>query len=190
MREIRTENEVDILSEEQWEKLATIEDRRDKAIIFFLLATGLRVAELVMLDVGDVSENGQCKDVITLIGKGNKERKIPLSKAAKEAVKVLIEITTNRWNEGEQDYPLITGRYDRIGTRTINKIINKHIGCGPHQLRRTFATKLCEIGERIDIISSLLGHDDPKTTYKHYIAKTMEQKQNAVERMGELCLKS
>ena len=183
------------LTLEDSEKLLDItanEDNRNKerdfAIITLFLNCGMRLAELVQIDIKDIMFN-DCK--MTVIGKGNKERTIYLNKACMNAINNYLEV---RPKEGidykSKDALFLSERKERISRRTVQHIVEKeltHAGLdtskySTHKLRHTAATLMYQYGE-VDIraLQELLGHASISTTeiYTHVVD---DQVRNAVER--------
>lgn len=157
-------------------QLATAESRkeprhlRNRAIIELLYSSGLRLSELVNLNVADVDFRAQMAHVI---GKGNKTRSVPVGKHAIAALQA--------WLACRQDCnpsaPLFTGRKDqRIAARTV-QVICKKLGVKvlgsndihPHLLRHCFASHVLESSGDLRAVQELLGHEDIGTTaiYTH-----------------------
>jgi len=127
--------------------------QRDQLIIFTLAYTGLRRAELLFLKPGDVDLSNK---VLRVIGKGDKERVIPISAA-------LLPLLT-AW------LPSCKLRVFPLSARRVNTLVANYAqasGCRhfhPHSFRHFFATQLCEHGVNLRIIQELLGHADISTT--------------------------
>ena len=145
-------------------------DRRDRAMIELFYGSGMRLAELVDLDLKDLDlVNG----FATVTGKGNKTRVVPLGSHAIEAVQKWLE--TRRGARASD--PLFTGRGDnRISPRTVQarlKRLSMHnLGTDvlhPHLLRHSFASHLLESSGDVRAVQELLGHADISTTqiYTH-----------------------
>ncbi|HEY4212864.1 MAG TPA: site-specific tyrosine recombinase XerD [Steroidobacteraceae bacterium] len=176
------------LSEEEVESLLNapaVNDplgNRDRCMLEVLYATGLRVSELVNLRHGQVNMN---QGVIRVLGKGNRERLIPLGE---EAVRWLIEFS--RGSRGEillerqTDYLFPTRRGDRMTRQAFWHIIKRYArkaGIGkdlsPHTLRHAFATHLLNHGADLRVVQMLLGHSDLSTTqiYTHVARERMKE---------------
>jgi integrase/recombinase XerC len=158
--------------------------KRDAAILEFLYSTGIRVGELVGLDTGDV---GWEESVVRVLGKGKKQRIVPIGRPALEA---LVDYRTIRtpagWgtDEGSMDPAalFINRRGTRLSARSVNRIIKKYLLMGAialnvsaHKLRHAFATHLLEMGAGIRDIQELLGHESLSTTqrYTHVSVDTL-----------------
>ena len=164
--------EVDMLEAaidlEKWE------GQRNKAIIETLFSCGLRVSELVNLKKSDVFEE---EKFIRVIGKGNKERIVPISgKALKEINLWYIDRNLMTIKPGEEDYVFLNRRGAHL-TRNMILIMIKNAAydagikktISPHTLRHSFATALLKGGADLRVIQALLGHEDIGTTeiYTH-----------------------
>ncbi|MDB9823355.1 tyrosine recombinase XerC [Deltaproteobacteria bacterium] len=149
---------------------------RDLAIIEVLYSCGIRVAELTGLNMSDIDFDQR---LVRVIGKGDKERIVPIGRKALKAVKDYLEATTSlRRKDRDTDsraVPLfINYRGGRLSTRSIGAIIKKYIReCGlmnditPHSLRHTFATHLLDGGADLRSVQELLGHVSLSTTQKY-----------------------
>ena len=150
------------------------EDIRDKAIIELLYSSGLRVSELVQLNLNDIDNNQSLK----VLGKGKKERIIPINRKAHNAI-ILWKETSRSEIANKDEKSLFVGvRGARINDRQVRRIVLKKLGTYPHALRHSFATHLLEGGADIRIVQELLGHEDPNTTqiYTHVSVKEMQKK--------------
>ncbi|HUK01818.1 MAG TPA: site-specific tyrosine recombinase XerD [Steroidobacteraceae bacterium] len=155
---------------------------RDRAMLEVLYATGLRVSELVNLRHAQVNLN---QGVIRILGKGNRERLIPLGE---EAVKWLSEF--GRGPRGEillerqTEYLFPTRRGDRMTRQAFWHIIKRYArkagvskDLSPHTLRHAFATHLLNHGADLRVVQMLLGHSDLSTTqiYTHVARERMKE---------------
>jgi integrase/recombinase XerD len=149
--------------------------RRDRAMLELLYATGLRVSELVGLQLNDVDLEAR---VLIARGKGNKERLVPVGAPAAEAVKgYLAGGTRDRLLHGRRSKDLfVTGRGGRMTRHGFAKLLDKcarKIGIwrriSPHKLRHSFATHLLAGGADLRAVQAMLGHADVATTqvYTH-----------------------
>ncbi len=147
---------------------------RDKAMLELLYATGIRVSELVNLQISDVNlEMGFLK----CMGKGSKERIIPLGRIAIEVVQKYIQAGRPRLMKASSEHALFLNHLGKKITRQgFWKIIKKYaqkagvrIEITPHTLRHSFATHLLENGADLRSVQEMLGHADISTTqiYTH-----------------------
>lgn len=148
-------------------------DYRNKAMLELMYATGLRVSELVNLNVNDIDiENS----VVRCFGKGNKERIIPIGDIAIDSIREYLERRSSMLKGYITDYLFINNHGNKLtrqGFFKILKIIAKKQGVNksfsPHTLRHSFATHLLENNVDLRIIQELLGHENISTTqvYTH-----------------------
>jgi integrase/recombinase XerD len=155
---------------------------RDRAMLEVLYATGLRVSELVNLRLGQVNLN---QGVIRVLGKGNRERLIPLGE---EAVRWLKGFAGGARNDilldRSTDYLFPTRRGDRMTRQAFWHIIKRYARkagvdreLSPHTLRHAFATHLLNHGADLRVVQMLLGHSDLSTTqiYTHVARERMKE---------------
>ena len=147
---------------------------RDRTMLEILYATGLRVSELVTLKQGNLNLN---QGYIRVMGKGNKERLVPMGSIAKRWLKrylngPIIEILGER----QSDYLFPTRTSESISRQAFWQIIKKYSNkvsidsdLSPHSLRHAFATHLINHGADLRVVQMLLGHSDLSTTqiYTH-----------------------
>lgn len=150
-------------------------NKRDFAIVQMLLNTGLRVSELVSLDRADV-EIKERKGSVKVIGKGNKERIVPLNKESRRALQKYLDERTD-------SHPalFLSNRGQRISVRSVQYLLEKH-DVHSHQLRHTFITGLVRNNEDIAVIQSMSGHSSTKMIVR-YAQPTEEDKMEAVEEL-------
>jgi tyrosine recombinase XerC len=153
---------------------------RDRALMETLYSTGIRVSELVGLDVDDVDF---ISGVVKVFGKGSKERIVPIGEPALKAIRKYID---KRQEEKVKDNDAIflNKSQRRLSDRSVRRVINKHIRTcsivekiSPHSLRHSFATHLLDRGADLRSVQELLGHMNLSTTqiYTHVTMKRMTE---------------
>jgi integrase/recombinase XerC len=148
---------------------------RDKAILEIMYSSGLRVSEVSNLTLKNFKKNKSIK----VLGKGNKERVLPITSRAYDSVNKYIENSRNIFvNEKSKSYLFLGIRGGQLSDREIRRIVKLRAGTFPHSLRHTFATHLLDGGADLRIVQELLGHNDPSTTqiYTHVSKKQMKKK--------------
>lgn len=141
---------------------------RDRAILELLYSCGLRVSELTGLDVGAVDRRER---LVRVLGKGRKERLVPVGKQALAALEEYLEARCHP----PADEPLfLNNRGGRLNPRSVQRNMKKHLltaglptDATPHALRHTFATHLLDAGADLRSIQELLGHASLSTTQKY-----------------------
>ncbi len=165
--EVLTTQEVDAL--EAGVDLSKWEGHRNRAIIEVLFSCGLRVSELVALRLSDIYEEEQ---FVRVMGKGSKERLVPISPAAIHELHLWYDDRRHmNIKPGEEDYVFLNRRGAHL-TRTMILIIIKRLAdevgirktISPHTLRHSFATALLEGGASLRAIQAMLGHEKIGTT--------------------------
>ena len=154
---------------------STDKELRDKAILELMYSSGLRVSEVSDLLVEDVKSNKSVK----VIGKGRKERVLPVTKRSLSAINTYIQHSRkNLANDKSQDYLFLGVRGGKLSDREIRRIVSLRVGTFPHSIRHTFATHLLEGGADLRIVQEMLGHKDPSTTqiYTHVSKKQLKNK--------------
>jgi len=141
---------------------------RDAAILELFYSCGLRIAELLALDVKDVDFIGE---TVRVFGKGSKERIVPIGGPALNAIQ--------RYRQGAAvtSGPLFLSKlHRRVTQQAVDQLLKKHLkhssipfGISPHKLRHSFATHLLDAGADLRSVQSLLGHTSLSTTqiYTH-----------------------
>ena len=178
--EVLSTTEVDLL--ESAIDLSKQEGQRNKAIIEVLFSCGLRVSELVNLKISNIYFE---EEFVRVIGKGSKERLVPISsKAIKEIRYWFMDRDKLKIKKGEEDYVFLNRRGSHL-TRTMILIMLKRLAAdagiqktiSPHTLRHSFATALLEGGADLRVIQVLLGHESIGTTeiYTHIDTSTLRQ---------------
>jgi len=150
-------------------------DIRDKAILELMYSSGLRVSEVSNLSIKDIKNNKSIK----VLGKGNKERVLPITSRAYDVINKYIENSRTIFvNEKSDSFLFLGVRGGQLSDREIRRIVKLRVGTFPHSLRHTFATHLLDGGADLRIVQELLGHNDPSTTqiYTHVSKKQMKKK--------------
>ena len=178
----------EVLTEEEIDSMETVidigkwEGQRNRAIIEVLFSCGLRVSELVNLKISCLYMD---EGFVRILGKGNKERLVPISKKAIKEVRYWFN-DRNIMNikNGEEDYVFLNRRGAHL-TRTMILIIIKQAAelagikktVSPHTLRHSFATALLEGGADLRAIQMMLGHESIGTTeiYTHIDTTTLRE---------------
>lgn len=147
---------------------------RDKAILELLYATGMRVSELAQLDLKDLNLDS---GFIRCIGKGNKERVVPIGKKAVKSLQSYLEkIRPKLLKEKTNNKLFLTKFTTKISRQSLWKIIKRYARTAgikkritPHTLRHSFATHLLQRGADLRIVQEFLGHANISTTqiYTH-----------------------
>jgi integrase/recombinase XerD len=157
-------------------------EARNKAILELMYATGLRISEVISLEFVNIDFD-DC--IVRVVGKGNKERIIPINDIAIKYLQLYInEYRDKLIKKNLNNYIFLNnhgnkmtrqGIFKMIKSYSLSKNINKNIS--PHTLRHTFATHLLENGADLRIIQELLGHSDISTTqiYTHLTNDTLHK---------------
>ena len=160
-------NKIDFLM--QIPNKQTLIGKRDLAILELFYSTGMRLSELVALNIGSVNHND---NLVKVLGKGNKERIIPFGINAMRTLEIYLKERGLSWLSN-QNYPLFSSYNNkRISVRTVQTRIKKYLaqvlgtkkGASPHVLRHTFGTHLLDNDADIRSIQELLGHSSISST--------------------------
>lgn len=153
---------------------SSVEQRRDRAVLELLYATGIRVGELCGLDLDDLDTERQ---VLRVLGKGNRERSVPYGDPAGRAVQSWLTEGRGHWATAASGPALLLGRRGgRLDPRAARTLVHRRIAdvpgapdLGPHGLRHSAATHLLEGGADLRSVQELLGHASLATTqiYTH-----------------------
>jgi integrase/recombinase XerC len=155
--------------------------RRDRAILELFYASGLRLSELVGLDLDDVNLSGRMSRVR---GKGGKERLVPFNTSAAKAIRAYLNDREALVREGRnstsspsrrQRHALFVNyRGGRLTVRSVDRLVRRYVaatsarmGISPHALRHSFATHLLQRGADLRAIQELLGHAQLSTTQRY-----------------------
>ena len=174
------------LSEEEVEALLNAPDintpsgLRDKAMLETMYSSGLRVSELLMLEKGQVNLT---KGVITVFGKGAKERKVPVSDYAIDFIKQYIKDVRNKNENKGSKYLFLSKKGEPLSRIYFFKQVKKYselagitTNVSPHTLRHSFATHLLNHGAQLRIVQGMLGHTNIATTqiYTHVSSEKLK----------------
>ena len=162
--------------------------RRDRAILELFYASGLRLSELVAIDLEDVNLAGR---MVRVMGKGRKERLLPFNQSAAAAIRAWMNDRAailgsrppsrpsgaparRRASPGARDPLFINYRGTRLTDRSVDRLLRKYVarcstrmGISPHALRHSFATHLLQRGADLRAIQELLGHAALSTTQRY-----------------------
>ncbi len=171
---------------EQPTKLSTLEAKRDRAILELLYASGMRVSELVSLNLGDIDiDDGS----VRCFGKGHKERLIPIAPRAALTVKEYLQEARPHLSHNDAEQALFLNRRgDRLTRQGLWQILKGYAKSAeldkeitPHTLRHSFATHMLSGGADLRSVQELLGHANISTTqvYTHltteHVRRTYEK---------------
>jgi integrase/recombinase XerC len=146
---------------------------RDRAWLELLYAAGIRVGELVGIDLGDIELRSR---LLKVHGKGSKERIVPFGRKAEAAIRAWLEARPQLLGDRfDEEQPLFVNyRGKRITARSIRRLLDAYVrdaalrsGISPHTLRHSFATHLLNAGADLRSIQELLGHVSLSTTQKY-----------------------
>ncbi len=166
-----------LLDTERLGQLVKIKDTdplaiRDRAMFELIYSSGLRLSELIQLDIDHLD---LADAIVTVTGKGNKKRAVPVGRKARLAMEQWLPIRSD-WVDGTERALFITRRGKRIGHRMVQKClqsraVKQNLDCRvhPHMLRHSFASHLLESSGDLRAVQELLGHADISTTqvYTH-----------------------
>ncbi len=174
-----------VLSEEEINQLLNAPDLtsekgiRDYAVLEILYSCGLRVSEAANLQINQINEQ---EEIINILGKGKKERIVPIRKSALKAVKTYINEVRNKHLVIDNKSVFIGKNGKRMSRQALyNIVVNNAKLAGiqkeihPHTLRHSFATHLLDNGADLRVVQELLGHTNIGTTqiYTHVTTKTL-----------------
>jgi len=151
---------------------------RDRALLELLYSTGMRVSELVSRNINDLDFK---EEVLTVRGKGDKERLVPVGRPAVEALVAWLplreQLITERAARGrsvEKEAMFLNGRGGRLSVRSVERMVKAYGERAgivqivtPHALRHSFATHLLEMGADLRSVQELLGHASLSTTQRY-----------------------
>ncbi len=160
--------------------------RRDMALLELLYGSGLRISEALGLDVGDIGGEGSC---IRVLGKGSKERLVPVSDTCVAALSQWLDARDTVPHAPEEKALFLGNRGKRLDRRQAARILESHARANdipqhvsPHDLRHSFATHLLEGGADLRSVQELLGHSRISTTQRY-----THLDMNALTRVYDAC---
>lgn len=158
-------------------------DYRNKAMLELMYATGVRVSELINIRVSDIDFYD---DYIRVVGKGNKERIIPLGDICIKYLKIYLDnYYSSLLKNNESEYLFLSSRSNKMSRQAFFKILNQIAlkqgiskNIYPHIIRHSFATHLLNNGASLMVIKELLGHENISTTGMYTHLSIVELKKN------------
>jgi integrase/recombinase XerC len=153
--------------------------RRDRAILELFYASGLRLSELVAVDLEDLNLSGR---MVRVMGKGRKQRLLPFNQSAADAIRAwmkdrsqIVRLKADGRRPTASGDPLFVNyRGTRLTDRSVDRLLRKYVarcstrmGISPHALRHSFATHLLQRGADLRAIQELLGHAALSTTQRY-----------------------
>jgi integrase/recombinase XerC len=150
--------------------------RRDRAILELFYASGLRLSELVGLDLDDVNVSAQ---MVRTLGKGGKQRLVPFNRSTAAAIRAYLKdrallVAPSSGRRQGKDPLFVNYRGTRLTVRSVDRLVRRHAltsrvraGVSPHALRHSFATHLLQRGADLRSIQELLGHARLNTTQRY-----------------------
>jgi integrase/recombinase XerC len=168
------------LSVEEMKRLLEMPDasvplgRRDRAILELFYASGLRLSELVGLDLEDVNLSAR---MVRVMGKGRKERLVPFNTSARQAIAAWLTdraLLSSAGRAATSEPLFLNARGSRLTGRSVQRLVARYMsgcstrfGISPHALRHSFATHLLQYGADLRAIQELLGHVQLSTTQRY-----------------------
>ena len=160
---------------------ATLPGARDRAMLETVYSAGLRVSELVGLNLEDMDE---LSETVRIRGKGKKERLAPVGSKAVEAIDAYLARRREAFGPTDRGAMFVNKHGGRITDRSVRRLLRKHLlaaGIGghvtPHTLRHSFATHMLNAGADLRSVQELLGHESLSTTqiYTHLTTRRLKE---------------
>ncbi len=176
-----------IFTEKEMEKLLNLPDMktkygiRNRAILELIYSCGLRISEVSNAKLKDFNSG---LTILTVIGKGNKKRFIPIGKMAKKYLKKYMKIRKNFGIKQDSEILFLSKSGKKLSSDEIREILNRYIiliaqsgGFSPHTIRHSFATHLLSEGADLRAVQEMLGHSNLSTTeiYTHLSLKEIKE---------------
>ena len=163
--------------------ITTLLGARDRAMLETLYSTGIRVSELIALDIADVDLTS---NVVRVAGKGKKRRVIPLGPGAVQTILHFLDLRRNdpRAASFDSEALFINKHGQRLSTRSVRRKLDKYLleagldlSVSPHTLRHSFATHMLRRGADLRSVQEMLGHQSLSTTqiYTHLTGETVKE---------------
>ncbi|MBD3217009.1 MAG: tyrosine recombinase [candidate division Zixibacteria bacterium] len=159
----------------------SLQEKRDRAVMELFYSTGMRLAELAGLSSSNLDLNA---GMLRVIGKGNKERVVPIGKIALQSLKEYIEKRDQELDRYDADAVFLNRQGKRLTARSIARIVRKYSSASglmkkfsPHSFRHAFATHLLDGGADLSAVKELLGHASLSTTqiYTHVSLERLKE---------------
>ncbi|HEQ99699.1 MAG TPA: tyrosine recombinase [candidate division Zixibacteria bacterium] len=151
----------------------SLQEKRDRAVMELFYSTGMRLAELSGLSASNLDLNA---GMLRVIGKGNKERVVPIGRIALQSLKEYLEKRDGELDQYDPEAVFLNRRGRRLSPRSVARIVRKYSSASglmkkfsPHSFRHAFATHLLDGGADLSAVKELLGHASLSTTqiYTH-----------------------
>ncbi len=181
--EFMTEDAVDAMM--KLPDPATFNGCRDRALLELLYGTGIRLNELLQLRISDLRLK---EGVVKVLGKGSKERIVPVGRKAREAIRAYLaerpKLLSRHPGQGGAQWVFLSSRGRQLDPKGVYRIVRGYIGAvadlgkkSPHILRHTFATHLLDRGADVRAVKELLGHESLATTqlYTHVTVERLKR---------------
>jgi site-specific recombinase XerD len=172
------------ISEEEQRRLLRIGERakaRDRAIVVVLLYTGLRLAELVALDIDDVKMSARKGVVIVRSGRGDAYREVPLNALVRQVLDEWLAERKTKAVDENGERPLFVGRSGRrLSKRSVDDVVrglgkDVRVSLSAHILRHTFLTRMVRQGSDLVLVAELAGHRRLETTRRYSLPSDVDR---------------
>jgi integrase/recombinase XerC len=159
----------------------TLRGLRDRAILESFYSTGLRLSELAGLCINNIDFNTA---MLRVIGKGSKERIVPVGEIALKSIKAYLSLRNKELNRVDPEAVFVNRKGGRLSSRTIARVVRKYSSqsglikkFSPHSFRHAFATHLLDGGADLSAVKELLGHESLSTTqiYTHVSLERLKE---------------